>query len=104
MHDVRSFIMAYLPQYRGKDATMKKCPKLLDFGHSCFMASSPLYGVGDAVKKASSPVYGGGDAMKKASSPVYGGGDATMHETINGNSVMVSCISDRFTRVLMNAK
>ena len=90
MHGVRSFIVAYHPRYRGKDATMKECPKLLDFGHSCFMASSPLYGGGDAVTKASSPVYGGGDAM--------------MHEAINRYSVMASCVSDGFTRFLMNEK
>ena len=73
MHGVRSFIVAYLPRYRGKDATMKKCPKLFDFGHSCVTASTNGYPVKDAV----------------------------MNETINGNPVKVSCITGVNTTILV---
>ena len=75
------------PRYRGKDATMKECPKLFDFGHSCVTASTNGYAVKDAAMKASTNGY-----------PVK---DAVMHETINGNPVKVSCIAGVNTTILV---
>ena len=58
------YIKASLPWYRGRDATTKKCPKLCDFGYSCFTASPTPYTGEDAEKKASPTPYTGGDAVK----------------------------------------
>ena len=72
------YIKASLPWYRGKDAmvmacttryggdhdTTKECPKLCDFGHSCFTASPTPYAGEDATMTASPALYTGGDAVK----------------------------------------